>query len=91
VILLEVADDVATARLHRRALEEGRTDDTPEVIANRLRLYHELTEQVVDRYRAAGIEVAIDGEKSVDDVFAAIQDALAVVSRGSDPAQVPHG
>ncbi|HEX4747154.1 MAG TPA: adenylate kinase [Gaiellaceae bacterium] len=76
VILLEVSDEVATERLHGRALEEGRTDDTPEVISNRLRLYHELTELVVDRYRQAGIEVAVDGERPMDDVFAAIQDAL---------------
>jgi adenylate kinase len=82
VILLEVSDDVATERLHGRAVEEGRTDDTPDVIANRLRLFHELTEQVVERYRAAGIEVAVDGERSMDDVFAAIQDVLEGVAAG---------
>jgi adenylate kinase len=80
VILLAVSDEVATNRLHGRAVEEGRTDDTAEVIANRLRLYHELTEQVVERYRVAGIEVAIDGEQSMDDVFASIQDALEGVA-----------
>jgi adenylate kinase len=82
VILLDVSDEVATERLHGRAVEEGRTDDTPEVIANRLRLYHELTEQVVERYRSAGIVVAIDGEQPMDDVFAAIQDALEGVVAG---------
>jgi adenylate kinase len=82
VLLLEVSDDVATARLHGRAVEEGRTDDTPEAIANRLRLYHELTEHVVERYRSAGIEFAIDGEQSMDDVFAAVQDALEGVAAG---------
>jgi adenylate kinase len=80
VLLLAVSDEVATERLHGRAVEEGRTDDTPEVIANRLRLYHELTEQVVERYRTAGIEVAIDGEQTMDDVFSAIQDALEGVA-----------
>lgn len=80
VILLEVSDAVATERLHGRAVEEGRTDDTPEVIANRLRLYHELTEQVVERYRAAGIEVAVDGEQAMDDVFSSIQDVLEGVA-----------
>lgn len=79
VILLEVSDEVATERLHSRALAEGRADDSPEAIRNRLRLYHELTEHVVDRYRQAGIEVAIDGEQSMDAVFADVQDALAGV------------
>ena len=82
VILLRVSDEVATERLHRRAVEEGRSDDTPEVISNRLRLYHELTELVVDRYQLAGIEVIVDGEQSMDDVFASVQDALESVAAG---------
>ena len=80
VILLRVSDEVATARLEARAREEGRADDSPEAIRTRLRLYHELTEQVVDRYQDAGIEVIVDGEQTPDDVFAAIQDALEAVA-----------
>jgi adenylate kinase len=80
VILLQVSDEVATARLRERAALEGRVDDSPEGIANRLRLYHELTELVVDRYQLAGIEVIVDGEQTVDEVFAAIQDALGAVT-----------
>jgi adenylate kinase len=82
VILLQVSDDVATERLRERAVKEGRADDSPEAIANRLRQYHELTELVVDRYQQAGIEVIVDGEQTMDAVFAAIQDALeAVIAR----------
>jgi adenylate kinase len=80
VILLRVSDEVATERLDARARQEGRADDSPEAIRNRLRLYHELTEQVVDRYQLAGIEVIVDGEQSMDDVFADIQDALEGVA-----------
>ena len=80
VILLRVSDEVATARLETRAREEGRADDSPEAIRNRLRLYHELTELVVDRYQLAGIEVIVDGEQPMEDVFAAIQDALEGVA-----------
>jgi adenylate kinase len=79
VILLRVSDEVATGRLEARAREEGRSDDSPEGIRNRLRLYHELTELVVDRYQRAGIEVIVDGEQTMDEVFAEIQDALAGV------------
>jgi adenylate kinase len=80
VILLQVSDDVATQRLRERAVKEGRADDSPEAIANRLRQYHELTELVVDRYQQAGIEVIVDGEQTMDAVFAAIQDALEGVT-----------
>jgi adenylate kinase len=77
VILLEVGDAVATGRLSGRAAEEGRPDDSPDVIRNRLRLYHELTEPVVERYRREGRLVAVDGEGTVEAVGAAIGDALS--------------
>ncbi|HTE66766.1 MAG TPA: adenylate kinase, partial [Candidatus Binatia bacterium] len=72
VILLQVSDEEATKRLRARAEQEGRADDSPEAIRNRLRLYHELTELVVERYQLAGIEVIVDGEQTMDDVFASI-------------------
>ena len=83
VILLQVSDEEATKRLRARAEQEGRADDSPEAIRNRLHLYHELTELVVDRYQLAGIEVIVDGEQTMDDVFASIQDALAGVGAGT--------
>ena len=79
VILLEVSDEEATNRLSGRAAEEERSDDAPEVIANRLRLYHELTEPVVERYRGGSKLVVVDGERSMDEVFSAIEGALASV------------
>jgi adenylate kinase len=79
VILLMVSDEVATDRLQARAAAEGRADDSPEAIRNRLRLYHELTEPVVERYRAEGTLVAIDGDRAIADVSTSIEDALARV------------
>jgi adenylate kinase len=78
VLLLEVSDDVAFARLLKRHEVEGRTDDTPEGIRNRLRHYHERTEPVVERYRAEDRLVAVDGEREVGEVACAIEDALRV-------------
>jgi len=77
VILLEVSDEEAKSRMLGRAAQEGRSDDTPEVIANRLSLYHELTRPVVERYRAAGELAVVDGGRTIDEVFAAIESALA--------------
>ena len=79
VLLLEVSDDVSLARLLGRRAAEGRTDDAPDAIRNRLRLYHELTEPVVERYRANGTLVGVDGEQPVEDVAREIEDALAQV------------
>jgi adenylate kinase len=79
VLLLEVSDDVALERLGERREAEGRSDDAPEAIRNRLRLYHELTEPVVERYRANGTLVAVDGERTIDEVALAIEDALGRV------------
>lgn len=79
VILLQVSDEVATERLQARAAAEGRADDAPDAIRNRLRLYHELTEPVVERHRADGTLLAVDGEGTVDEVAADIEDALASI------------
>jgi adenylate kinase len=90
VLLLEVSDDVAVERLLQRGAKEHRPDDEPEAIRNRLRLYHGLTEPVVERYRTGGTLVAVDGEQTVEDVFAAIEKALERVQPlGSDPERVP--
>ncbi len=79
VVLLDVSDAVATERLLGRQREEGRSDDAPDAIRTRLRLYHELTEPVVEHYRDAGLLVSVDGEQAVEDVTAAIETALARV------------
>jgi adenylate kinase len=76
VFELQVPDEVATARMLKRAAEEGRTDDTPEAIARRVQLYHDETEPIVSHYRAAGNLVGIHGDRPVNEVFAEIQDAL---------------
>jgi adenylate kinase len=92
VLLLQVSDDVALQRLLERGAEEGRLDDAPDVILNRLRLYHGLTEPVVDRYRSDGMLQAVDGEQTVDEVFVAVEDALERAlerarAQGPDPVE----
>jgi adenylate kinase len=79
VLLLEVSDDVALDRLTQRGRVEGRVDDEPDAIRNRLRLYHGLTEPVVERYRAADMLIPVDGEQDVDEVAADIDRALGSV------------
>ena len=71
-----IADEVCIQRLLTRARLEGRTDDTPEAIAKRLALYHELTEPVVEHYRATGKLVGIHADRTGDEVFMELQAAL---------------
>ena len=60
----------------RRAAEEGRADDTPEAIEERLRLYHEETEPLIEYYRLRGNLVGIHADRPVNEVFAEIQQTL---------------
>jgi adenylate kinase len=76
VFELQVPDDVARERMLKRAREEGRSDDTPEVIDRRLQLYHEETEPIVQHYRLLGNLVGIHGTGTMDQVFKEIQDTL---------------
>ena len=53
-----------------------RDDDTEETVRERLRVYEENTEPVVEYYREAGDLVEVDGTGSPDEVFAALRAAV---------------
>jgi adenylate kinase len=76
ILFFDLPDDVAIERLLRRGGEENRHDDTPEVIAERLRTYHEHTEPIVEHYRVTGRLVPLHAGHAVDEVWSEIQDAL---------------
>ena len=76
VLELRVPDDVATDRMLRRAAEEGRPDDTPEAIARRLAIYHRETAPLSAYYLSSGKLVEVHGERSIDEVWAEIEQAL---------------
>ena len=80
ILFFDLPDDVATERLLARAREEGRADDTPEVIAHRLAIYHEQTEPVVEHYRTTGRLVPLHAERTVDEVWNEVQEALERVA-----------
>jgi adenylate kinase len=81
VFELQVPDDVARGRMAKRAQEEARPDDTPEVIDRRIDLYHRETEPIVQHYRARGNLIGIHGTGTMDQVFAEIQEALEQARR----------
>jgi adenylate kinase len=80
ILFLDLPDDVATGRLLRRAEVEGRPDDTPEVIAGRLAIYHSETEPIVEHYRVTGKLVPLHAERTIDQVWSEIEAALEVAA-----------
>ena len=49
-----------------------RDDDKPETVQNRLAVYHEQTQPLIDYYTNKGIIAEVDGTQDMNDVFAAI-------------------
>ncbi len=72
VLALEVNDDEILKRLLKRAEIEGRKDDTREVIENRIRVYNEQTQPLIDHYKKTGKFTAVNGIGSVDEIFNSI-------------------
>jgi adenylate kinase len=79
VLELELAEETAVERMLGRAAEQGRADDTPEVIKNRFEVYRRQTEPLSNYYRSTGILVAIDSSPGMDEVFAEIERVLATL------------
>lgn len=76
VVQLTADTDELVSRLLGRAAEQGRADDTEDVIRHRLDVYERETAAVVDAYAARGIVRRVDGLGSIDDVTARIVEVL---------------
>ncbi len=69
VVSLMIPDEMIKERIKHRATIEGRIDDAKEdVIANRIRTYHDKTEPLVDFYKAAGHYNEINGIGTIEEV-----------------------
>ena len=78
VIVLTADTDEVVTRLLRRAQEQGRADDTEEVIRRRLEVYAEQTAPLIDLYDRRGVLVEVDGIGSVEQVTGNIFASLNV-------------
>lgn len=76
-VQLEVATDLLVERIAGRAAAEGRADDTPDVVRNRLDKYTSQTAPVIDYYRQQGQLTVVDGVGSLDEVFSRLIEALS--------------
>ena len=77
VVLITADTDEVVSRLLKRAVVEGRADDTEAVIRHRLALYEEQTAPLIALYEKKNLVVTVDGLGAVDDVTARIIAALA--------------
>lgn len=74
VLNLVVSDDT----IIKRALGRKRSDDTPEIIKERLKNYYAQTAPLIEFYRKKGLLKNIDGEKPPEVVFEELKGALLV-------------
>ena len=81
VVNFGVPEPVLAERMLGRAGAEGRADDRPETIRERLRVYREKTEPLAGFYRDRGMLANVDGVGEVEQVAARIDEALASVRR----------
>jgi adenylate kinase len=81
VIYLDLDREELTRRILARAAEQGRVDDTPDVVANRLQVFDEATRPLVDYYKDDGRLHHVDGSGTEEEVTAAILAALEKVTK----------
>jgi adenylate kinase len=82
VLDFQLPEEVAELRLLKRAKEQGREDDTPEVIRRRMETMR-VPGELIEYYRAKGILVGIHADRSVDEVFAEVQSVLETAAARS--------
>jgi adenylate kinase len=83
VIQLVADQDEVVSRLRKRAVEQGRTDDTEEAIRHRQQVYLRETIPLIEVYRDRGLLIEVDGLGDIDDVSSRIASALE--ARGIAP------
>lgn len=76
VVQLTADSEELVRRLTGRAAEQGRSDDTPDVISRRLAVYDEQTAPLIDVYAARGLVAKVNGLGEIDEVTSRIVQVL---------------
>jgi len=76
VIYLDAPRDELVRRILARAEIEGRADDNPATVENRLRVFDEATRPLVEHYRGRGLLHVVNADQHEDEVT---QDILAAL------------
>ena len=78
VVFFNASESVIIERLTGR----GRSDDAPDLILNRIKVYEELTKPVLEFYDKRDLVIKINAEKSRTDVFHDISKASKIILLG---------
>jgi adenylate kinase len=76
VVQLTADSEEVVRRLAKRAIEQGRSDDTEDVLRNRLSVYEEQTAPLISVYQSRGLLVKVDGLGEIAEVTKRITEAL---------------
>ncbi|MEL0237204.1 MAG: adenylate kinase [Aquiluna sp.] len=76
VVQLTADHEELLRRLSGRAAEQGRSDDTPDVISRRLSVYDEQTAPLIDVYASRSLVAKVDGLGEISDVTARIVEVI---------------
>jgi len=79
IVFFAVSDEIGMERALSGAALEGRVDDTREVIAHRLEIYHRETEPIVEHYRTTGKLIPLHADRSIEQVWSEVSEALQQV------------
>ncbi len=78
VINIVVPEEEIVRRLYGRKRQQGRSDDAPATMHQRLRVYEEQTAPLVRYYEKHGVVRTVDGVGGIDEIAERVQDALNV-------------
>jgi len=76
VINFEVQNEALVERLLQRAKKEGRADDNIESISNRLKIFNEQTQPLINYYTKNGISNAVAGEGDIEEISNRVKNVI---------------
>lgn len=78
VIVLTVDDEELVQRIVERGRTSGRSDDTEDVVRNRLKVYADETEPLLAIYRDRGLLREVDGIGEIADIAAKLDAVIGI-------------
>ncbi len=81
VLSLDVDEEELVMRLLKRSQDQGRKDDTEEVIKNRLVQYHKHTKPLIEYYEERKLLKNVRGVGTIDEIFTALCKSIPALSK----------
>ncbi|MCF7860242.1 adenylate kinase [Patescibacteria group bacterium] len=76
VLNLEVGSEELITRLKLRGQESGRADDNEKTIANRLKIYTEQTQPLLNFYAEKKRLISVNGQGSIEEIYTRLQEQI---------------